>query len=68
MPRVKGINFCQNRPKIRLFLQKNAKFLSVGGYIPKPPCLRWLGTRPPDPRNRPHLIFLGDHTAMSYYK
>ena len=46
---------------MKLFLQKNAKFLSAGGSAPKPPCLRrlgalpqtsslWqLGAKPPDP-------------------
>ena len=30
MPRFKRINFYQNRPTVKLFLQKNTKFLSVG--------------------------------------
>ena len=50
MPRFKNINFYQNRPKIKLFLQKNAKFfvfcglrtqtpvpLAAGGFAPRPP-------------------------------
>ena len=47
-------NFChvlrallhQNSPEIRLFLQKNAKFLSAGGSAPVPPL---AGALPPDP-------------------
>ena len=42
MPRVKTINFYQNRPNIKLFLQKNTKFsdpqnsskLQISGYVP----------------------------------
>ena len=30
LPHFKSINFYQNRPKIKLFLQKNTKFLSAG--------------------------------------
>ena len=41
MPRfVKASFFYQNSPKIKLFLQKNAKFSSAGGFSP------WL----PDPQ------------------
>ena len=36
-PRFKSIIFYQNSPKIKLFLQKNAKFLSSGGGAPRPP-------------------------------
>ena len=38
MPRFKSINFYQNIPKIKLFLQKNAKFF----------CAAWASA--PDPR------------------
>ena len=38
MPRFKNINFYQNIPKVKLFLQKNAKFFLV------------LVASPPDPR------------------
>ena len=31
MPRLKSIIFYQNSPKLKLFLQKNAKFSSTGG-------------------------------------
>ena len=50
MPQFKSINFCYNRPKIKLFLHKNCKISerwglrsqtpfppSVGGVTPKPP-------------------------------
>ena len=43
------IFFYQNSPKIKLFLQKNAKISSAGGTAPTPPCLRRLGALPPDP-------------------
>ena len=35
-PRFKSIIFNQNSPKIKLFLQKNAKFSSAGGSAPDP--------------------------------
>ena len=38
MPRFKSIIFYQNIPKMKLFLQKNAKFSSAGGFAPKPPA------------------------------
>ena len=37
MPRFDNINFYQNRPRIRLFFQKNTKFLSAWGSAPRPP-------------------------------
>ena len=49
-PRFKNIIFNQNSPKIKLFLQKNAKFSSAGGKAPRPPCLRRLGALPPNPQ------------------
>ena len=49
-PRFKSIIFNQNSPKIKLFLQKNAKFSSAGGFAPKPPCFRRLGDLPPNPQ------------------
>ena len=33
---LKPLFFYQNSPKIRLFLQKNAKFSKAGGYAPDP--------------------------------
>ena len=36
MPPFEGIIFYQNSPKIKLFLQKNAKFLSAGAQSPNP--------------------------------
>ena len=38
MPRFKSIIFYQNSPKIKLFMQKNAKFSSVEGSAPRPPA------------------------------
>ena len=37
MQRFKNISFCQNRPKIKLFLWKNTNFLSARGSAYKPP-------------------------------
>ena len=37
MPRFKSIIFYQNKPKIKLFLQKNAKFSSAGASAPSAP-------------------------------
>ena len=34
---------------MKLFLQKNAKFLSAGGSAPRSPNLRRLGALPPKP-------------------
>ena len=42
MPHFKSIDFYQSRPKSKLFLPKNAKFLNAGGSAPRPPCLQWL--------------------------
>ena len=51
-PRFKSFNFYQNIPKIKLLLQKNAKFFCAGGSAPRPPCLqRRLGVLPQDPQN-----------------
>ena len=47
---LKALFFNQNSPKIKLFLLKNAKFLSAGGSIPRPLCLRRLGALPPNPQ------------------
>ena len=41
---LKALFFNQNSPKIRLFLQKNAKFSNVGGFVPKPHH-KFLATR-----------------------
>ena len=47
---LKALFFNQNSPKMKLFLQKNAKFLSAGGSAPRPPCLRRLGALLSNPR------------------
>ena len=46
LPCFKVLFFYQNSPKIKLFLQKNAKFLNA--WAP-PQCFRQLGASPPDP-------------------
>ena len=49
-PRFKSIIFTQNSPKMKLVLQKNAKFLSAGGSAlrpPVPPAAGGLAPRPP---------------------
>ena len=45
MPRFKSIIFCQNSSKIKLFLHKNAKFLSAGGSAPRPLANFWQRAR-----------------------
>ena len=45
MPHCKSIIFYRNSPKIKLFLQKNAKFSSAGGSAPSPMCLQQLGAQ-----------------------
>ena len=50
MPRFKSINFCQNTPKIKLFLQKYAKIFVCWGLrpqIPVPPAAGGFAPRPP---------------------
>ena len=82
-PRFKSIIFNQNSPKMKLFLQKNAKFSSAGSSAPRPPCLRRLGAFPPNsqipaaggfaprpPKQPPHCEFLAtrlDHTKGMFY-
>ena len=55
MPRFKNINFYQNRPKIKLFLQKNAKFFVFCGLRTQTPCLQRLGALSLDPQSIPPL-------------
>ena len=57
MPRINGINFYQNRSKIKLFLPKKKFFSSAGGSEPHTLCLPWLEVLPPDPNC---LRWLGD--------
>ena len=68
---LKALFFYQNSPKIKLFLQKNAKFLSArgkpsdprasGGWglCPQTPSLRQLGIRPQTPKTAPPLKISG---------
>ena len=57
MPRFNSIILYQNIPKIKLFLQKNAKFSRAGGFAPKPPKLPHPPPPPPPPPP-PHCEFL----------
>ena len=54
MPRFESIIFYQNSTKIKLFLEKNAKFSSAGGSAPRPP------------HTAPHSEFLPTHPATLY--
>ena len=55
MPHFKSNNFYQNRPKVKLFLQKKYKIFERWGSAPRPPMAsgRWwnssqtLNTAPP---------------------
>ena len=49
-PRFQSIVFYQNSPKIKLFFQKEAKFLGAGG-LATPNGLRRLGPPLPHPQN-----------------
>ena len=51
MPCFKSNIFYYNNPKIKLFLQKNAKFSSAGGSAPRPPYLRRVGALLPKPQS-----------------
>ena len=44
-PRFKALSFYQNSPTIKLFLQKNAKFLSAGAPPPDPRASGGWGLR-----------------------
>ena len=46
IPRFKSIIFYKNSSIIKLFLQNNAKFLSVEGRAPRPPAVGGFATRP----------------------
>ena len=48
MPLFISITFYQNIPKIKLFLQKNAKFFEIWGLRPQTQCLRRLEALPQD--------------------
>ena len=60
MPRFKSINFYQNSPKIKLFLQKNAKFFVCWGLFPQTPVPAAAGgfPPPPTPKTALHSEFL----------
>ena len=49
MRRLKSTNFCQNKPKIKLFLQKNKIFRVLGGLrLQTLNGLRPMGVEQPD--------------------
>ena len=50
--------FCQYSPKIKLFLQKNAKLSSAGGFAPRPPSSGGWGVRPQTHNTAPQCEFL----------
>ena len=69
MPRFKSNIFHQNSPKIKLFLQKNAKFSTLGALLPdlQPqaagglapgPLMAFGGSAPRLPKQPPHCEFL----------
>ena len=64
--------FNQNIPKMKLFLQKNAKFSCLrrlGALPPTPIGLRRLGAPPPYPQTAPHCEFLAkrpEHVGVGY--
>ena len=49
---LKAYFFKQNSPKVKLILQKNAKFSSAEGSAPVPPA---AGGFAPDPQNSPPI-------------
>ena len=54
---------------MKLFLQKNAKFLSAGGFAPKPPLAsRGWGLRPQTPQTAPPLRISGYAPIFLYHK
>ena len=61
---LKALFFNQNIPKMKLFLQKKAKFSSAmppaaGGFASKPPASGGWGLRPQTPKQpSPHCEFL----------
>ena len=48
MLRLKSINFCQNKPKIKLVLQKKLNFSSVGGSASRLPMASARAPRSPN--------------------
>ena len=58
MPRFKSTIFHQNSPKIKLFLQNNATFSSVGGLAPGP-LMAFGGSAPRLPKQLPPLRIFG---------
>ena len=59
MPRFKSIISYYNSPKIKLFLQKNAKFSSDGGSVPRPLASGGWGLRPQTPKIAPPMRISG---------
>ena len=69
---LKALFFKQNSPKMKLFLQKNAKFLSSGGFAPKPPDPHWPpaagGSAPRPPKQPPNCEFLATRLSSCITK
>ena len=53
--RFKALSFYQNNPKIKLFLQKNAKFSSAGGFAPDLRASDGWGLGPQTPKSAPSI-------------
>ena len=57
---------------MKLFLQKNAKFSSAGGFAPKPPDPHWPaaagGSAPRLPKQPPHCEFLATRLSLRVLK
>ena len=79
-PRFKSINFNQNSPKMKLFLQKMQNFRALGapppdppaagGYALKPPASSGWGFAPRPPKQLLHCEFFAtrlDHTKGMFY-
>ena len=58
MPRFESINFNQNIPKIKLFLQKMQKFLCVGARPPDPHAYGGWELSPQAPKTSLHCEYL----------
>ena len=64
-PRFKSINFQPNSPKMKLFLQKNAKFSSAGGLPPNPQPPAAGGEAP---KTAPPIVNFWLRACLAYLK
>ena len=64
---LKALFFYQNNPKIKLFLQKNAKFSSAGGKAPIPPLASggW-GLRAQNPNTAPPPLQISGYAPFCH--